>query len=99
MEYFAEFDNRSYLDVQAFLERESGKTQTRKPRIPADPLTKSARSLKKVLLGMDELPHKDKSGSLADALVGDSDKKEAQDIADRISALAQAVQTRVHALK
>ena len=48
---------------------------------------------------MDELPHKDKSGSLADALVGDSDKKEAQDIADRISALAQAVQTRVHALK
>ncbi len=99
VEYFAEFDNRSYLDVQAFLERESGKTQTRKPRIPADPLTKSARSLKKVLLGMDELPHKDKSGSLADALVGDSDKKEAQDIADRISALAQAVQTRVHALK
>lgn len=99
VEYFAEFDNRSYLDVQAFLERESGKTQTRKPRIPADPLTKSARSLKKVLLGMDELPQQDKSGSLADALVGDSDKKEAQDIADRISALAQAVQNRVDALK
>ena len=85
--------------MQAVYERESCKTQTRKPLIPADPLTKSARSLKKVLLGMDELPHKDKSGSLADALVGDSDKKEAQDIADRISALAQAVQTRVHALK
>lgn len=99
VEYFAEFDNRTYLDVQAFLERESGKTQTRKPRIPADPLTKSARSLKKVLLGMDELPQQDKPGSLADALVGDSDKKEAQEIADRISALAQAVQTRVKALK
>jgi hypothetical protein len=92
VEYFAEFDNRSYLDVQAFLERESGKTQTRQPRIPADPLTKSARSLKKVLLGMDQLPQ-------ADALIGDSDKKEAQELADKITALAQAVQTRVKALK
>ena len=99
VEYFAEFDNRTYLDVQAFLERESGKTQTRKPRIPADPLTKSARSLKKVLLGMDELPQEDKSGSLADALIGDSDKKEAQEMADKISALSQAVQMRVKALK
>lgn len=99
VEYFAEFDNRSYLDVQAFLERESGKTQTRTPRIPADPLTKSARSLKKVLLGMDELPQEDKSGSLADALIGDSDKKEAQEMADKITALAQAVQTRVKALR
>jgi len=99
VDYFAEFDNRSYLDVQAFLERESGKTQTRKPRIPADPLTKSARSLKKVLLGMDELPQDDKSGSLADALIGDSDKKEAQEMADKIAALSQAVQIRVKALK
>lgn len=99
VDYFAEFDNRSYLDVQAFLERESGKTQTRKPRIPADPLTKSARSLKKVLLGMDELPQEDKSGSLADALIGDSDKKEAQEMADKIAALSQAVQMRVKALK
>ncbi len=99
VEYFAEFDNRTYLDVQAFLERESGKTQTRKPRIPADPLTKSARSLKKVLLGMDELPQEDKSGSLADALIGDSDKKEAQEMADKISALSQAVQMRVKSLK
>ncbi len=99
VDYFAEFDNRSYLDVQAFLERESGKTQTRKPRIPADPLTKSARSLKKVLLGMDELPQEDKSGSLADALIGDSDKKEAQEMADKIAALSQAVQIRVKALK
>ena len=99
VDYFAEFDNRSYLDVQAFLERESGKTQTRKPRIPADPLTKSARSLKKLLLGMDELPQDDKSGSLADALIGDSDKKEAQEMADKIAALSQAVQMRVKALK
>jgi len=99
VEYFAEFDNRSYLDVQAFLERESGKIQNRKPRIPADPLTKSARSLKKVLLEMDELPQEDKSGSLADALIGDSDKKEAQEMADKIAALAQAVQLRVKALK
>lgn len=99
VEYFAEFDNRTYQDVQAFLERESGKTQTRKPRIPADPLTKSARSLKKVLLGMDELPQQDKSGSLADALIGDSDKKEAQEMADKIAALAKAVEIRVQALK
>lgn len=99
VDYFAEFDNRSYLDVQAFLERESGKTQTRKPRIPADPLTKTARSLKKLLLGMDELPQEDKSGSLADALIGDSDKKEAQEMADKIAALSQAVQIRVKALK
>lgn len=99
VEYFAEFDNRTYQDVQAFLERESGKTQSRKPRIPTDPLTKSARSLKKVLLGMDELPQEDKSGSLADALIGDSDKKEAQALADKIVALAKAVEIRVQALK
>lgn len=99
VEYFAEFDNRSYLDVEAFLERESGKTQQRQPRLPADPLTKSARNLKRVLLGMDELTQADKPGSLADALLGDSDKKEAQQIADRLTAVAQAVQTRVKALK
>ena len=99
VEYFAEFDNRTYLDVEAFLERESGKVQQRTPRLPADPLTKSARSLKKVLLGMDELTQADKPGSLADALLGDSDLKEAKEIAERISAVAQAVQTRVRGLK
>lgn len=98
VEYFAEFDNRSYLDVQAFLERESGQVQTRKPRIPADPLTKSARSLKKVLMGMDELPQDDKTGSLADALLGDSDKKEALQLAEKMEALSKAVQTRVQSL-
>jgi len=99
VEYFAEFDNRSYLDVQAFLERESGQVQTRAPRIPADPLTKSARSLKKVLMGMDELPQDDKTGSLADALLGDSDKKEAWQLAERMEALSQAIQTRVQSLR
>lgn len=99
VEYFAEFDNRTYLDVEAFLERESGKVQQRTPRLPADPLTKSARTLKKILLGMDELTQADKPGSLADALLGDSDLKEAKEIAERISAVAQAVQTRVRGLK
>lgn len=96
--YFAEYDNRTYLDVQAFLERESGKTQTRQARIPADPLTKFARSLKRVLLSMDELTQEDKPGSLADALLGDSDKKEAQQLADKIEALHKAIQQRLPAM-
>lgn len=99
VEYFAEFDNRGYLDVQAFLERESGKTQTRQPRIPADPLTKTARSLKRVLMGMDDLTEEDKPGSLADALLGDSDKKEAQQLADKVEALHKAIQQRLPALR
>jgi hypothetical protein len=99
VEYFAEFDNRGYLDVQAFLERESGKTQTRQPRIPADPLTKTARRLKRVLMGMDDLTEEDKPGSLADALLGDSDKKEAQQLADKVEALHKAIQQRLPALR
>ncbi len=99
VEYFAEFDNRSYLDVQAFLERESGKTQPRQARIPADPLTKSARSLKRVLMGMDDLIQEDKPGSLADALLGESDKKEAQQLADKVEALHNAIQQRLPSLK
>lgn len=99
VEYFAEFDNRSYLDVQAFLERESGKTQARQARIPADPLTKSARSLKRVLKAMDDLSQEDKPGSLADALLGDSDKKEAQELANKVEALHKAIQQRLPSLK
>ncbi|MEN6299299.1 MAG: hypothetical protein ABFD51_05215 [Anaerolineaceae bacterium] len=97
--YFAEHDGRTYLDVHAFLERATGREKTRTVRLPADPATKSARSLKRVLLNLDELPQKDKVGSLADAIVGEMDRDEAHKLLSRMEELTQALRLRVDNLK
>lgn len=97
--YYAEHEGRTYLDVHAFLERESGREKTRAVRMPADPTTKSARSLRRVLLSMDELPQDDKAGSLADALIGDTDKSEARKLVSRMEALTDAMRQRVAGMK
>ncbi|NLW71906.1 MAG: hypothetical protein GXY37_03315 [Chloroflexi bacterium] len=97
--YYAEHEGRTYLDMHAYLERLQGTAQERKPRIPADPATKSARTLRRVLLGVDDLPQEDKLGSLADAVVGDADKDEARKVLARLEGLTAAVRQRVEGMK
>ena len=97
--YYAEHESRTYIDVHNYLEKLQGNVQERKPRLPADPATKSARALRRVLLGVDELPQEDKLGSLADAVVGDTDKVEARKVLARLEGLTAAVKQRVEALK
>jgi len=85
--------------VHAFLERAAGREKTRAVRLPTDPATKSARSIKRVLLHVDELPQEDKIGSLADALVGESDKEEAQRLVAQLEQLTAAVRQRLANIK
>jgi len=97
--YYAEHEGRTYQDVHAFLERAAGREKPRAVRLPADPATKSARSIRRVLLNVEEIPQDDKIGSLADALIGESDKEEAARIATRLEQLTAAVRQRLASLK
>ena len=97
--YYAEHDGRTYQDVHAFLERISGREKTRKVRLPADPATKSARSLKRVFLNLDELPQEDKLGSIADALVSEVAPEDARRMVEQMEQLTEALKVRVNNLK
>jgi len=97
--YYAEHDGRTYQDVHAFLERISGREKTRKVRLPADPATKSARSLKRVFLNLDELPQEDKLGSIADALVSEVAPEDARRLVGQMEQLTEALKVRVNNLK
>jgi len=97
--YYAEHDGRTYQDVHAFLERISGREKTRKVRLPADPATKSARSLKRVLLNLDELPQEDKLGSIADALVSEVAPEDARRMVGQMEQLTEALKVRISNLK
>lgn len=97
--YYAEHEGRTYQDVHSFLERACGREKQRAVRLPADPATKSARSLKRVLLNVDELPQDDKIGSLADALVSESDKEEVQRLMTHLEELTKAVKQRLGSLR
>ena len=97
--YYAEHDGRTYQDVHAFLERISGREKSRKVRLPADPATKSARSLKRVFLNLDELPQEDKLGSIADALVSEVAPEDARRMVGQMEQLTEAIKVRVNNLK
>jgi len=97
--YYAEHDGRTYQDVHAFLERISGREKTRKVRLPADPATKSARSLKRVFLNLDELPQEDKLGSIADALVSEVAPEDARRMVGQMEQLTEALKVRISNLK
>ncbi len=97
--FFASHEGRTYQDVHAFLERQSGHEIGRKIRLPLDPTTKSARSLRKLLNGMEELPADDKPGSIADALLGDVDREEARQLVARMETLTLALKQRLESLK
>jgi len=97
--YYAEHDGRTYQDVHAFLERISGREKTRKVRLPADPATKSARSLKRVFLNLDELPQEDKLGSIADALISEVAPEDARRMVEQMEQLTEALKVRVNNLK
>ena len=97
--YYAEHDGRTYQDVHAFLERISGREKTRKVRLPADPAIKSARSLKRVFLNLDELPQEDKLGSIADALISEVAPEDARRMVEQMEQLTEALKVRVNNLK
>ena len=97
--FYASFEGRTYQDVHAFLERQSGREAGRKARIPLDPTTKSARSLRRLLNGIDDLPADDKPGSIADALLGDVDREEARQLVARMETLTSALKQRLESLK
>lgn len=92
--FYAAYEGRTYQDVQAYLDRQTGTIEKRAPRLPADPVTKSARNLRRVLLGLDDLPTDDKIGPVADALLGDSDKGEAKILLNRMETLTAAMRQR-----
>lgn len=97
--FYAAHEGRTYLDVHAFLERQSGHEVGRKARIPLDPTTKSARSLRRLLNGIEDLPADDKPGSIADALLGDVDREEARQLVARMETLTAAMKRRLESLK
>jgi hypothetical protein len=97
--FYASHEGRTYQDVHAFLERQSGNEFGRKARIPLDPTTKSARSLRRLLNGIEDLPADDKPGSIADALLGDVDREEARQIVARMETLTAALKQRLESLK
>ena len=99
VQYYAEHEGRTYQDVHAYLERAVGREKPRAVRLPTDPATKSARSIKRVLLTIEELPQEDKIGSLADALIGETDRDEAQRLASHLEQLSAAVKLRLANLK
>ena len=97
--FYASHEGRTYQDVHAFLERQSGHDVGRKVRLPLDPTTKSARSLRRLLNDIQELPAEDKDGSLADALLGDVDREEARQLVARMETLTAAMKRRLESLK
>ena len=97
--FYAAHEGRTYQDVHAFLERQSGHEVGRKARIPLDPTTKSARSLRRLLNGIEDLPADDKPGSIADALLGDVDRDEARQLVARMETLTAALKQRLESLK
>ena len=97
--FYAGHAGRTYQDVHAFLERQSGHEVGRKVRLPLDPTTKSARSLRRLLNGIEELPAEDKPGSIADALLGDVDRAEARQLVARMETLTAAMKRRLESLK
>ena len=97
--YYAEHDGRTYQDVHAYLERISGREKTRKVRLPADPATKSARSLKRVFLNLEELPQEDKLGSIADALISEVAPEDARRMVGQMEQLTEAMKVRISNLK
>ena len=97
--FYASHEGRTYQDVHAFLERQSGHEVGRKVRLPLDPTTKSARSLRRILNGIHELPAEDQDGSIADALLGDVDRAEARQLVARMETLTAAMKRRLESLK
>jgi hypothetical protein len=97
--YYTEHEGRTYLDVHTWLETQLGRIRARSPRLPKDPATKSARAIKRVILNLDELPDEDKVGSLADAILSESDKVEMAKIVERLDGLNAALKQRMEGLK
>jgi len=97
--YYAAHEGCSYLDVHVYLDSLVGRIKNRAVRPPLDPATKSARSIRRALFAIEDIPQEDKVGALADAILGDLDPNQANTLLPSIRDLQQALTIRVGNLK
>jgi hypothetical protein len=97
--YYAVHEGCSYLDVHVYLDNLAGRIKNRAVRTPLDPATKSARSIRRALFAIEDIPQEDKVGALADAILGDVDPDQANSLLRSIGELQQALTIRVSNLK
>jgi hypothetical protein len=97
--YYASHEGCSYLDVHVYLDNLAGKIKNRAVRPPLDPATKSARSIRRALFAIEDIPQEDKVGALADAILGDTDPEQATSLLQSITELQKALTIRVGNLK
>ena len=99
IKYYATHPGCSYLDVHVYLDGLTGKIKNRAIRPPQDPATKTGRSLRRALFAIEDIPQEDKFGALADAMLGDVDIPQAQQLLQSILDLQSAMAIRVENLK
>ena len=97
--YYASHEGCSYLDVHVYLDNLAGKIKNRAVRPPLDPATKSARSIRRALFAIEDIPQEDKIGALADAILGDTEPEQATSLLQSITELQKALTVRVGNLK
>lgn len=97
--YYAAHEACSYLDVHVYLDNLAGRIKNRAVRPPLDPATKSARSIRRALFAIEDIPQEDKVGALADAILGDVDPDQANTLLQSVRDLQQALTIRVGNLK
>lgn len=96
VKFYADREGSTYVDVHDYLTHLSDQKVTREARPPADPATKSARAMRRILITtLEEIPADDKIGTLADALVGDVDVDTARRVLERVNQLQTALDIRV----
>lgn len=97
--FFAGRENCSYLDVHAYLDSVQGRIKNRAVRPPLDPATRSARSIRRALFTIEDIAQDDKVGALADAILGDVDRRQATFLLQSIADLQKAMAVRIQNLK
>ena len=97
--YYASHESCSYLDIHAYLDNLVGKIKNRAVRPTLDPATKSARSIRRALFAIEDIPQEDKVGALADAILGEVDRDQANSLLQSIKELQEALTIRVGNLK
>lgn len=92
--YYAAQEGRSYADMAIYLQRAATPTPTRAVRLPEDPATKSSRLLRRAIAGMDDIVQADRAGMVAEAVIFESNKAEAQALIPKLEALILALKKR-----
>ncbi len=97
--YYGTHPGCSYLDVHVYLDSLVGQIKNRPVRSPKDPATKTGRSIRRALYAIKDIPQDDKFGALADAMLGDVDASQAQQLLQSVRELESAMAIRVDAIR